>query len=191
MKFISKRVSYKKQEEDTTIIISPKTSPLKESLLFGWLSLWSFIGLAFLYSSFFYKEGFKFNPAYSQKEVTLYLFIFFLFWVYFEFKIIKIFIWRKYGSEFIKIDNSVITIKRAIGKYGKKREYLLANITDFTSALPEKETNLVWSGSFWDIGHESVVFHYFNKNISFGRQLNKKETSLLIKLLAPFTKQGN
>ena len=49
MKWLSERISFHKHENYTTLIISSKIESWKESLIFGWLMLWTIIGGAIIY----------------------------------------------------------------------------------------------------------------------------------------------
>ena len=79
---------------------------------------WLFCGLVVIYSLFF-------NEINDSK---LYFVTFLLFWVYFLYKIFRVLLWRKYGTEFIRIDQDRFSIKKSIWGFGKAREFLLNNI---------------------------------------------------------------
>ncbi len=184
MKWLSPRISFHRHKDKyTTLIISTKVDKWKESLIFGWLCLWTLVGLFMLYflATGNFTESMLVNS--SKKDLQLYLIIFLVFWGLFEYRVARVYLWRKKGMEYFKISPNKITIKKAFGKYGKANEYLLHNIDDI-ELIPQKQNGYarVMSGSFWDLGNETVSFDYLNKKIIFGKQLEAKEAKSLANL---------
>ena len=88
--------------------------------------------------------------------------------------------WRKKGVEFIKIEDSKITYKKAFGKYGTANVFLYENISPIQLIeRSEKSFSSVMQSSFWDIGNQTVFFKHFNKEIIFGMQLTPKDATKL------------
>lgn len=182
MKWISNRISFKdhKKEGYTTFIISPKVERWKESLLLGWLIIWTLIGTAIIYFLYNIDSLDVINPSYSNKERKLYLILFFSFWLFFEYKVARVFLWRKKGFEYIKITKDEMIIKKSLGKYGKANTFLKQNIKDLDVTLKKDHGFAqVMTGAFWDIGQETIVFNYLHKKIAFGRQLSLSEAKQL------------
>ena len=176
MKWLSERISYHKHEKYTTVIISSKVESWKESLIFGWLMLWTIIGAAIIYFLVTdnYTSGMLKNT--TKKDLQLYLGVFLVLWAYFEYRVARVYIWRKKGMEYFKFEKERLIIKRAFGKYGKANEYLYDNISELKLIeRKEKSFSKVMGSSFWDIGNEAVSFQYFDKQIIFGIQLEEKE----------------
>ncbi len=73
IKFISERVSYHKNEDELTLIITGKIDRAKETLLLTWLLAWSFCGI-FIISQLFME--------YTREE-KLYFIVFISFWAFF------------------------------------------------------------------------------------------------------------
>lgn len=185
MKWLSPRISFHRHKAGyTTIIISTKIDKWKESLIFGWLCLWSILGLFILY--FLASENFTESMLENteKKDLQLYLIVFLVFWAYFEYKVFKVYLWRKKGMEYFKISKGKLTIKKAFGKYGKAKEYLISNVHDL-SLIPFRDNGYarVMSGSFWDIGNQTIGFIYHGQKIMLGAQLEKGEANSLIKFL--------
>ena len=95
MKWIGNRVSYKDHNDFITMIITSKKEGWKMWKMFFWFLAWSASGVVIIYNLFFIND---------LKGSELYFYTFLFFWTYFWYKIIKVLIWRKYGTEFIRID---------------------------------------------------------------------------------------
>lgn len=180
MKWLSERISYHKHEKYTTVIISSKVESWKESLIFGWLMLWTLIGATIIYFLVTdnYTSGMLANT--TKKDLQLYLGVFLVLWAYFEYRVGRVYLWRKKGMEYFKFDKERLIIKRAFGKYGKAQEYLYDNISHLKLVeRKDKSFAKVMGSSFWDIGNEAISFKYFDKEIIFGIQLEEKEAKSL------------
>jgi hypothetical protein len=172
LNWIGSRISCKEGPEASTVVITARIERWKEGLLLAWVLGWMFAGAYFVYTLF----------GENTQEQKVYLIILLSFWLYFEFRITRAFFWRKYGNEFIKIDNDVLVIKKAIGRYGKARTYFIENIRDLQKAdRPEYSLSRQFESSFWVIGGEMIHFTYMGRQIYFGRQLSDTEAADLAK----------
>lgn len=184
MKWLSNRISFHRHDEYTTILISTQVEKWKESLLFAWSVLWSLIGVAVLVVIF--------SPSYlssvagstPKNQLLLFLLMFLVFWGYYLYKSIKVYLWRKKGVEYIKIDKDQLVIKKGIGNYGRAKSYPLSTISKFQE-LERSTRSYSWvmQSAFWDIGNESIEFQTEEKTIRLGVQLEEKETKELLKFL--------
>lgn len=175
IKFISERISYRKSEDGLSIIITGKIQKSKETLLLTWLLAWTFCGLMVLYAMFFQD---------LSREEKLFLVIFLSFWVFFEYKITKVFRWRKWGKEYLLISDGKLSIKKAVNDFGKAEEYFLENIKNLKPV--EKSATSFFQHlekSFWVMGDESIQFDYQGKTIKLAMQLEEKEVKSVLKLL--------
>ncbi len=184
MKWLSDRISFHRHDEYTTILISTKVEKWKESVLFVWMILWSIIGFLML--------GILLNKEYLEQikgdtpknQLQLFLILFLVFWGYYLFKIIKVFVWRKSGVEYLKLDSNSLLIKRGFGKFGKAKSFKLANMGRVEILeRPSRSYSWVMQSAFWDIGNESIEFDYHGKKIIFGVQLSEKESKQLKQFL--------
>lgn len=176
MKFISERISYHRHDQYTTILISSKVEKWKESLLFGWMLMWIAVGgiILFLFASGTYSSETTLQTSKTQQQ--LYLLIFLVFWGYYLYRIIKVYLWRKKGVEYLKIDNQTLLIKRAFGKYGKASSYLYSNMGEIKLLDNSKKSySWVMQSSFWDIGNEALSFECDGREVIFGIQLSIEE----------------
>jgi hypothetical protein len=174
MKLISDKVSYNAEKGDLTIVVLGRVERWKETLLLAWILAWTFCGIAFLYALL--------NE--SSKEMKLALFTLIMFWTYFEVKIGRTFLFRKYGSEFIRVSEDKLSIKQGIKGYGKADEYFIENISGFgIIKRSEKSFFGFIENSFWFLGYETIGFEYKNKMVKFGMQLNQQEVTKVSSLI--------
>ncbi|MDA8715209.1 hypothetical protein N9M27_04945 [Flavobacteriales bacterium] len=174
-KYISDRISFLDHGSNTTIVISTAIDRWKESLLLFWILCWTASGCYLLYELF---------AGNNEQEMQIGLFIFISFWFYFEYRIARVFLWRKWGMEMISVDEVELSYKRAIGNYGKSNRYYFDQMGPFEVRKPSaKSLTVNIEDSFWFLGGERVQFSYQSKVISFGRQLSFEDANKLVKLL--------
>lgn len=175
MKWIGDRVSYKNHENFFTMIITAKTEGWKMWAMIIWSIAWLFSGLVVIYSLFFTNE---------INDSKLYFVTFLLFWGYFLYKIFRVILWRKYGTEFIRIDQDRFSIKKSIWGFGKAREFLLNNIKNLeTESLKENSYAKVFNDSFWIVGQGTIIINVLEKNNNFGAQIPLKDGEEMVKVL--------
>lgn len=181
MEFIGKRISVVKKGDETSIVILSSVDNRKRNLLGLWLFVWTICGvIVFLYFLRFDGAGMKPEAARQQK---LLLFIWLIFWMYFEYLAAKAFRWRSSGVEKLKVKNGYLHVKREVGGKGKNHLYEIDVIKDLRYFEEEGELRKTLNRSYWVVGGENIAFDYFGKTIRFGRQLEEKEANALIKLL--------
>ena len=173
MKKIGSRISFDKHENYYTIIISSKIEKWKENAMLFWLICWSFCGLTFLYFLFF-------GGISSQEKITLLVLV--VFWIYLELRIFKVYMWRVFGIEYIRIDADRITHKKSIKGYGSANYLNLDQIIDITPLpLKEKSISKVFNDSFWIIGSGIIQVKSSLTKLYIGVQLNSKDANQLSK----------
>ncbi|MGB3948721.1 MAG: hypothetical protein WBM13_12105 [Bacteroidia bacterium] len=174
MEFISDRISIKKNENETSIVILSFSDKLKNKLLLTWLILWTAGGLIVL-SQFF---------TFSDPNTKIAIIVWMGFWVYFEFKIWSAYLWRKNGKETIRIKNDKLYYKKDSLGTNKFKTYG----TDFIKNLKlieAKDDSFLESlnNSYWVIGGEKIAFDFYGKKIKLGIQLSDKEAKSLLKVI--------
>lgn len=190
MKWLSNRISFHRHSEYTTILISTKVEKWKEGVLLAWMVLWSLVGIAIM--------GVALSQDYLQhiagetpvSQLQLFLLLFLVFWGYYLYKIVKVYLWRTKGVEYLKLDREALVIKRGFGKFGKAQSYRLSNMGTI-EILERSSRSYSWvmQSAFWDIGNESLEFDYLGKKIIFGVQLEEEESKKLRQFLR--TEIGN
>ena len=173
MKKIGDRISYEKHEGFFTVIISTQIDKWKENLILGWLLAWTFCGATFIY--------YFFNGALNGNE-KLTLFVMIIFWLYFEIRITRAYLWRRFGVEFIRIDEDRVTIKRSILGYGRAHPVITSNIETINPAdLNDKSYAKVFNDSFWLIGKGTIHMKSKDDDVYIGSQLDSKDSLKLSK----------
>lgn len=174
MKTISDRISFNDSQDKTTIVILPPQLGWKTKLIGAWLLMWYAVGAYIIYQLF---------QPFPQQEAII-LMIFLSFWAYFAFKVTKTFLWLTMGKEFIKINETSVTVKKSIRSYGKAIPYYLENITKIrVSEQKENSFQAQFEKSAWVMGSEKIEFDHLGKTIKLGRKLDEKETKLLFGVL--------
>lgn len=174
MEYIGKRISIKKSETETSIVIVSQSDKKKNVLLFSWLLIWSISGIAVL-SQYF---------VIPDQNTKVMLMVWLAFWVYFEYRIFQAFMWRKYGVEKIKLRENKFFYKRDAAGKGKVKGYEFDFIKDLR--LTEAKENSFadsMNNSYWMIGGEKLAFDYYGKEIKFAMQIEQAEAVALLKFI--------
>lgn len=174
MEFISDRISVERQEDALSVVIEAKLTDKNRWLLLGWLALWTVCGMFFLWELF----------RSEDRELKVPLFVLLGFWVYYEFRVLRTFLWRSKGFELWRLRDGELTIKNSLYRFGKANRYFVANIKRF-GPLNMDKTSWKWqmSDSFWTRGAEQLGFEYHDKKVAFGRGLTEEEAKKLAYLL--------
>jgi hypothetical protein len=188
-KRIGDRISYIDDKSSCSIVILPKRVRWKEAVLFAWLLAYSFVGLYMIYLLFFGlhtidNTGIEGNPEEILKNQKIYLTVFIAFWAYFEYKVVRGFLWLVKGKELIKIAGGELIIKQSIFNYGKANKYFIDNVKNFE--LVEHKSfsfGFDYENAFWRQGTDSLILSVNGKDIGFGKKLNTKDANLLLRLM--------
>jgi len=173
--YITDRISYSENDGILTVVISGKVEKWQESLLTVWMVAWTFCGV-YVFTQLIAGE--------YAKEERLIMFVYEVFWTYFEWKLVYAFFWRKWGNEIIKVSEESVRIKNNIKNYGKVKNYFVENIEELQCInSPTKSFAKVMGNSFWNITEKTISFSYFDKLIVFGIQLKNKESKKIVKII--------
>ena len=172
-------MQFKATPEVISIEISPRIPTWQLAVLGAWLLLWTFCGIGFLYES-------------GNTEVDVERYFYYgclVFWAFFMFRVSRVFFWRLKGMEMINISPGVLTIRNKIGRFGATQKF---NLQHFKKLGIEKydQTNFMqfMDKSFWIMGGDVLEFSYMGKKYAFGKQLNEKETKILLQLVEKHTR---
>lgn len=172
MKVIGDRISVIKKEGLLSIVILPTTDKKKLGLMMLWLMAWTICGLIVL------ANYFKVQDQSSKLFIIVYL----SFWAYYEFKISRAFIWKKWGKEKLWVQKGILHYQREIQKKGKVKEYNIDLINDLKLIETNDNNFSDFIGqSFWIKGGERIELSYQAKTISFGMQLKTEEANIILK----------
>lgn len=174
MRFISERISIEDDPDRLSVIIFGKIERWKESMLLFWLLGWSFSGSVFFY----------YFLAATPYQYSLPMLILLVFWAYFEIKIARVFLWRRSGFEHIKFKADLISIKNNLFGYGKEQKFDIHEVKEFKTIIQSNKNFFAFMDqSFWVLGGEQIYFNYNNRDIIFGKQIDKKEIKALLFIL--------
>lgn len=170
MEYIGKRISLKKNDNELSIVIVSQSEKSKNILLFAWFFIWTVSGIVVLAQYF----------AIPDPNTRVMLMVWLAFWMYFEYRIFKAFMWRKYGVEKIKLRDNKFFYKRDVAGKGKVRVYEFDFIKDLRIVEP-KENSFAdnMNNSYWMVGGEKLAFDYYGKEIKFALQLDESESKAL------------
>lgn len=205
MKVISDRVSILNKDGIFSLVVLPFDKKWKINLMFIWLLLWTISGVFYisLYvnasrEADFYRYQYDLAMKQNKKEIAtkiykdidknqqkrLFIIGLLAFWTYFEYKVAKTFIFRKYGKEKLWIKNGMLFYQREVNKKGKIKEYNPELINDFELIKANRGDFFVqMQESFWVIGGERLMFAYGSKYVKFGIQLSDNEAEAVYKEL--------
>ncbi|HEX4888459.1 MAG TPA: hypothetical protein VFV37_10480 [Luteibaculaceae bacterium] len=173
IKYISNRISFTRKNGHLSVVIAATVSRTRESLLVAWLAGWTFCGAYFIYALF----------GDLPREHKLFIAVLLSFWLYYEYRIGKMVLWRKFGYESLRIQEGKMILREVIKGMGKPKEYLLGNIRSFGVLPIENGWMKTMDQSFWVMGTGRLQFEYLGKLICFGRQLTDEEIKRLQLLL--------
>jgi hypothetical protein len=175
MKWIGNRVSYEDHKDFFTLIISSKIDHWKMLVMLIWLLIWLSCGLVIFYFLFFTQE---------LQDQKIYFYTFLFFWTYFLYKVLRVLIWRRFGIEFIRIDEDKFSVKKSLWGYGRAIEFITSNIKKIKLApLDEKLFSKVFNDSFWIVGQGTIIINALDKEYNFGSQISKEDGLKIIKVL--------
>ncbi len=171
MKVIGKRISILKKDDLLSIVILPTVDNKKLGLMFLWLLAWTVCGVIVFINYF------KLQNQNSKLFVIVYL----SFWAYYEYKIMRTFIWKKWGKEKIWFQDGVLHYQREVNKKGTIEEYQPDLINEL-HLIEMNERNFAdfFNQSFWIKGGERIEFTYQGKAVQFGMQLSTEEARAVL-----------
>ena len=174
MEYIGKRISIKRKENEVSIVIISLKEKTKNVLLTIYLVLWSLSGIV-VFSQLL---------VMPDKNTQLALFVWLCFWAYFEVKIFRAFMWRKFGVEKIKLRENKFLYKRDRAGKGTIKTYEYDFMKELRYMEPKENSffeNI--NNSYWVIAGERLAFDYYGKEIKFGIQLEEADAKGLLKLI--------
>ena len=174
MEYIGKRISVKRNEGEVSIVIVSRSEKMKNILLFCWFFIWTVSGIVVL------SQYFTLRDPNSKVMIMVWM----AFWAYFEYRIFKSFMWRKYGVEKIKLRENKLFYKRDVAGKGKIRAYEFDFIKDLR-LVEHKENSFAdnMGDSYWMVGGEKLAFDHYGKEIKFAMQIEEDEAKALLKLI--------
>src|SRR5687768_9924672 len=147
MRVIGERISIVKKDNLLSIVILAAADKKKLMILFLWLLAWSICGVIVLVNYFQIKDP----------DQRLFIIGYLSFWAYFEFNIVRTFMWKKSGKEKVWIQNGTLYYQRQLNGKGKIREYHLDLISpiQLLEIKPTRFADTI-NQSFWIKGGERL-----------------------------------
>jgi hypothetical protein len=177
---IGKRSSILIKDQVFSLVILPTDDKKKVNLMFLWLFAWSVSGVIVI------ANYFKLTNDSAKMMIIVWL----AFWAYFEFKIIRVYMWKRFGKEKLWIKNGTLLYQQDINGKGKIKEYDLNLISELSLiALTNGSIADTFSQTFWVKGGERIEFTSQGKVVKFGMQLTDEEAAKTIAALNKFLKK--
>ncbi len=173
IKTIGSRISIAEHADAITIAISTKIPSSQQIALETWFGGWLGLGGLMVYGAYS-----------SAGDERMYLLVSLAFWAFFFVRILKVILWRRIGSEIIKITSKEMMVKDAFKTRGKERFYYLERIGNI-EVIERKETSFFSSldQSFWILGGDNIHFNYKGKTNVLGKQLSQSDAMQLCNYL--------
>jgi hypothetical protein len=171
MKVIGDRISILKKENLLSIVILPTADKKKLAFLFLWLLAWSVCGVIVFINYF----------KITLEDAKVFIIVYLAFWAYYEIKIIRAFLWKKWGKEKLWVKNNIIHYQREINGKGKIHEFNLDVVSDLKLIeISHASFSDFFYQSFWVKGGERLTFTCFDKQVKFGMQLSTEEARAVL-----------
>lgn len=176
---IGKRSSILIKDQVFSLVILPTDDKKKVNLMFLWLLAWSVSGVIVIANYF----------TLTQESAKLFIIVWLGFWAYFEFQIVRVYMWKRFGKEKLWIKNGTLFYQQDINGKGKIREYDVNLVSNFELVeLTRGSIADTFSQTFWVKGGERIEFTCQSKNVRFGMQLEDDDAKKIITALKKFLK---
>lgn len=177
MRVISDRISIVKKDDVFSLVILPTSDKKKLWLMFAWLFAWTVCGFIVIANYF----------QLSNKESKLFIIIYLSFWLYYEIRIGRAYLWKRWGKEKLWIKNDVLHYMREMSGKGKVNEYNLDLINELKLIEVHRSSFAdTINQSFWIKGGERLEFQYQAKVIRFAMQISDEEAREILREMKSF-----
>tara|TARA_B100000965_G_scaffold402762_1_gene429427 strand:- start:2086 stop:2616 length:531 start_codon:yes stop_codon:yes gene_type:complete len=171
---MAQRISSERKEDGLLIKIKAYYDEDKHKFFTIWVAAWTLCGLAIVSQLF----------TNVDSELKTMILVFFAFWAYFEYLVVKAFRWRKSGEEQFFITEEQLQYGRTYNNRGFLKPYRKDLVNKVRFIDDDQNTFVkVFSDSYWVIGGERLAFTVSGKVIPFGLRLNDKEAKKLVQLI--------
>jgi len=168
------RVKIKQDNGEWSLTMLAFKDDAKQRMLILWIVLFSICGIA-IFSQFFgnYSAGTK-----------IFFGVYIAFWLFFEFKVVYAYRWRKYGLEYLTVEENDLILTKQIGKRGITQKYDRSKIVSLR-LFENGDTDFIKSmtTSYWNINKYALAFDFEDKVIPFGIDLDEKQANRVLKAL--------
>ena len=177
MEILSERISVVRSDAGTSIVISSMVNRKKSRTVLAILLLWVVGGLVMIWNF----------SSIEQDNTKIIVLIWLAFWLYFLYVLFRLYRWKQFGHEVIKIVKGVLKYKKDVKGRGWVHDFELVKMKKLRASDTQ---NPNWlrniGGDFWNTDCDSIRFDYEDREISLGFQLDNSERNKLIKLIGEF-----
>ena len=172
------RIKITKEKSGVEVVIKAFYDDKKQKVLILWILLFSLCGIAII-SQFF--ENYA-------AETKVFFGVYVAFWLFFEFKVIYAYRWRKYGQEKIVIKNNELLLIKTIGKRGITQRFKMKEIKkiDF---YKDANTGFIKSmnESYWNINKYHLVLNLEKTVVPFAIDIIGKDAKQIVSELKKYS----
>ncbi len=165
------RLNITKTDNTFEITIKAFFDGKKQNMLMLWIILFSVCGIAII-TQFFgdYDAGTK-----------VFFAVYVAFWLFFEFKVIYAYRWRKLGEEKIVVEEGKVSLIKTIGKRGITQVFEFDEIKniDFYKDQNGKFVQAM-NTSYWNINQYSLAFYLENEKVPFAIDVPRTEAKKIL-----------
>jgi hypothetical protein len=176
---MGKRIKVHKEDNRLEISIKSFYEPSKQKMLLVWIILFSICGVAII-SQFFQDYEASYKIIFG---------VYLAFWLFFEFKVIYAYRWRKFGEEKIVIENNTIVISKTIRKRGVNQQFNLDEIKKFDFFKNDGASFIKsMNSSYWNINKYHLAIYLEKSIIPFAIDISDKEAKNILTALKKMNK---
>ncbi|RME13985.1 MAG: hypothetical protein D6799_07520 [Bacteroidetes bacterium] len=179
IKSISERVSVAESRTEDgkyiwSVVVFPNRDKWRMMGLGAWILAWTVSGLLIIGS-------YKMALTDSQK---IFIIVFAFFWFYYEWKMIKVFMWRKWGKERLWYKDGLFILEESYLNKKKVQAFRKEDVNEVqTEEIDEKNFFDFVSKSFWSKGKPLVRINVLGKNLYFAYQISNEEGKMITRAL--------
>ena len=170
-KMMNERIRFEEDSNKVAIELLPPKVKWKQTLLTIWLALWYFIGIGLLY---------EFSLQ-TDSGNRMFIGLVLAFWIYFAFRITRVWLWYTIGKERIEFYDNYFTYGKKWGKRYGSKNYDYKKVTEFRR-VKRKATSysLNYESSYWVMGDEKLRMSFEGREHIFGQKLDEDSIRIVI-----------
>lgn len=177
---MNERIEILKEGNKLEITINSFYDKKKQNMLLVWIFLFSLCGIA-IFTQFF-------EPYDAGTKVFFGIYV--AFWLFFEFKVIYVYRWRKYGIEKVICEKEAIFLIKTIGRRGITQRINKEEIkkVDFFKDPTGKFIKSM-NTSYWNISKYHLAITIENDVIPFAIDIENKDAKTIIKEISSYYRE--
>lgn len=172
---IGERIQFEQDDDTLRVTIGQGIPPAQMSLLTLWMLAWVSLEVIVLY--FWTQEPNRGNAWVGYAVYSA-------FWVFFAFRIGKVWLWRRIGREVLVVDRRGLSIAVAFGERGLP-DFFAHGAYSTPKTIPDNPQQILrtFEQAFWSMGGETLQFSSGKRTMVFGKQLTDRDADTLLKLV--------